>query len=87
MGELTAPDAIALAALSFATMKILTGPIGRAIADRLRGGRGDHDVPAIGEEVDMLRTRLVEIEERLDYAERLLTGARQADQITGGTDR
>ncbi len=87
MNELTGSDAIALVALSFATMKIFTGPIGRAIGDRLRGAPPRPDDPGLPVEVDELRTRLAEVEERLDFAERLLASVRQADQLPGGAHR
>lgn len=44
-------------------------PIGHALIDRMRGGAGDPELLA---EVDDLRTRLHEVEERLDFAERQL---------------
>ena len=46
--------------------------IGQAIVYRLRNGDGAHD-PALLVEVDELRARLAEVEERLDFAERQLT--------------
>jgi hypothetical protein len=57
-------------------MRIFTGPIGLAIGDRIRGRR---DV-----DVDRLQARMTEVEERLDFAERLLTSREQADQLPGG---
>jgi hypothetical protein len=57
-------------------MRIFTGPIGLAISDRIRGRR---DV-----DVDRLQARMTEVEERLDFAERLLTSREQADQLPGG---
>jgi predicted nuclease with TOPRIM domain len=36
------------------------------------------------DEVDDLRNRLAEVEERLDFAERLLAQGRQADQLSAG---
>ena len=45
--------------------------IGQAIVYRLRHGDGAHD-PALLAEVDDLRARLAEVEERLDFAERQL---------------
>jgi hypothetical protein len=38
-------------------------------------------------EVDTLRGRLAEVEERLDFAERLLARGGHADQIPGGVQR
>jgi F0F1-type ATP synthase membrane subunit b/b' len=87
MNEFSGADAIAVAALVFGIVKILTGPIGRAIADRLRGAPPAAQDPALALEVDTLRTRLAEVEERLDFAERLLASARQADQLPGGAHR
>jgi hypothetical protein len=60
-------------------MKIFTGPIGAAIGDRIRGRR---EV-----DVDRLQARVAEVEERLDFAERLLTSREQADQLPGGVYR
>jgi hypothetical protein len=66
-----------LAALSFS-------PIGRAIADRIRsrvpGGRPGTD-PAVLEELERLRQELVELQERVDFAERLLSRSRERDAL------
>jgi hypothetical protein len=55
---------------------ILRGPLGSALADRIRGTAQD-DVPQMPPELyaelDELRARLGEIEERVDFSERLLT--------------
>jgi F0F1-type ATP synthase membrane subunit b/b' len=80
----TAPDAIALAALCVATMTILTGPIGKAIAERLRGRREVRNAPALADEVERLQARVSEVEERLDFAERLLTAREEAHKLPGG---
>ncbi len=50
---------------------VLRGPLGKALARRLEG-RGSEPDPALLDEVEGLRTRLTEVEERLDFAERLL---------------
>ncbi|HEY4099969.1 MAG TPA: hypothetical protein VGM20_03735 [Gemmatimonadales bacterium] len=52
-------------------------PIGRAIADRLRHGKaippaGPDTDPAIYDELDRLRADVSELQERLDFAERML---------------
>ena len=49
-----------------------------------RDSAPDHQLAS---EVDQLRTRLVEVEERLDFAERLLTHGAKADQIPGGVQQ
>ena len=75
-------ETIALAAVVFAVVKIF-GPVGAAIGDRLRGGRRQSEPdPVLAEEVDALRDRvgqleemqrrMLELEERVDFAERLL---------------
>ncbi len=79
MHELTNADVVVLVAFAIGAMKVFTGPIGAAIGDRLRGRR-DSDV-------DRLQARLTEVEERLDFAERLLTSREQADQLPGGAHR
>ena len=50
-------------------------PFGRAIADRIRHGavpRGADPDPVVYEELEHLRAELGDIQERLDFAERLL---------------
>jgi hypothetical protein len=85
--EFTGQDAIAIVALAIAAVKIFTGPIGAAIAERIRGRALAVEDPALAAEVDQLRGRLAELEERLDFAERLLAQAREADQLPGGAHR
>ena len=56
---------------------IARSQIGRALADRIRGG-GAHDRELLAEvdglraELDAVRQDFVEVQERLDFAERLL---------------
>jgi hypothetical protein len=59
--------------------------IGRAIADRVRGGAlvGGTD-PALLEEIDRLRHDVVELQERVDFTERLLARQREMPEIGGG---
>jgi hypothetical protein len=85
--EFTGQDAVAIVALAIAVVKIFTGPIGAAIADRIRGRAGSAEDPALAAEVDQLRGRLAEVEERLDFAERLLAKVREADQLPGEAHR
>jgi hypothetical protein len=82
------PDAVAVIAIVFGLTKV-AGPVIGALAERVRGGghrpEGADDVLAA--EVDQLRGRLAEVEERLDFAERLLAQAREADQLPGGAQQ
>ena len=72
---------------SIASVIILRGPLGRALADRLAGRAGAPDAAGqraldvaerTAAEMDELRGRLAEIEERQDFTERVL--ARQSDR-------
>jgi hypothetical protein len=76
-------------------VSLLFGPIGSAIARRL-AGRPDADdthqrIEEIGAsvtaEVEELRSRLAEVEERLDFAERLLAHGAPENQLRGGANR
>ncbi|HET7240198.1 MAG TPA: hypothetical protein VFI77_03505 [Gemmatimonadales bacterium] len=93
-------DAIAFAALCVGLVKILNGPLARAVADRLRGRRAPEtdsawlaDVDALGERVrqlEQMQSRMAELEERVDFAERLLSQPSHAARlgVTGkGNDR
>jgi hypothetical protein len=82
--QFTGQDVIIAVALALGLVKIFRGPIGAAIAERIRGGAPAGD-PGLAAEVDHLRGRLAEVEERLDFAERLLAQVREADQLPGGT--
>jgi len=55
--------------------------IGRAIADRIRSEPGRSD-PALMEEVDRLRHDMVELQERMDFAERLLAKSRETERLS-----
>jgi hypothetical protein len=79
-------------AIGAAALGICFGPIGAALARRLAGRHQPDETLAEIEqlsermtaEVDDLRGRLAEVEERLDFAERLLARGGEADQITRG---
>jgi hypothetical protein len=80
-------ETIALVALVAGVARVL-GPIGVAIGDRLRGGRVSREPdPQLTDDVEQMRVRLAEVEERLDFAERLLARGGEADQIRGGAPR
>lgn len=63
--------------VSIAAVAILRGPMGKVLGDRWAGRRFVSDTTAEMEamhaDMDELRFRLSELEERLDFAERLLT--------------
>jgi hypothetical protein len=76
--------------MAVVAVKVL-GPIARAWARRLEGKVGDPELRAevdhlrdqLGE-VDSLRGRVLELEERLEFAERLLTERRDHDLLQRG---
>jgi hypothetical protein len=59
--------------------------IGRAISDRIRGIKPDlSQDPALLEEIDRLKADVSELQERMDFAERLLASKREAGQLGDG---
>lgn len=60
-------------------------PVGRAIADRIRGQAQPDGDPAVYEELERVRGELAELHERLDFTERLLAQKREAGQLPGAT--
>jgi hypothetical protein len=60
-------------------------PVGKAFADRIRGGRVMGPDPEVLTELDQLRQDLTELQERLDFTERVLAQQREADQLSKGT--
>lgn len=70
---------------SLAAVLILRGPLGKALAERLSGRRrDDEDGEQLRGDVDELRGQLAEMQERLDFAERLLTQQREAGKLPDG---
>jgi outer membrane murein-binding lipoprotein Lpp len=65
-------------------VKLLKGPLGHAKADRLRGAAPPDS--ALVDELEAMKARLAEVEERLDFAERLLAKAEQAGRLPGRGD-
>ena len=63
-------------------------PIGKAIAARIRGDHaqppsGASD-PAVYEELDRLRQEMTEMQERVDFTERMLAQRNEAPRVGGG---
>jgi hypothetical protein len=75
---------LALVTVAWTLTRILRGPIGEALARRI-GGERLSGAAQDGEVAD-LRTRLAELEERVDFTERVLLQERQAGELRqGGT--
>jgi hypothetical protein len=60
-------------------------PVGKAIGDRIRGhtAHGGPDPDTLNE-LESLRQDVTELQERVDFAERLLAQSREAGRIGGG---
>ncbi len=62
---------------------VFRGPVGQAIARRIQGRHGEveqellSEVHALREQVQALELQVGELDERLDFSERLLAQARQ----------
>lgn len=77
-------------AVGFTSLGLLFGPIGTAIGRRLSGrssgAPSQAELDELYRRVDALESgqhRLAEVEERLDFAERLLAGQREAERLEG----
>ena len=74
---------------SVAGIIVLKGPIGKAIADRI-GGRatpptdGGQETGALLGELEEVRYRLAEVEERLDFTERVMAQRQQVGELPRG---
>mgnify|MGYP001811913339 CR=1 FL=1 len=70
-------------------------PIGRALADRIKGGRGGQSGDVMQQleetqghvldELDALRQEVADVQERLDFTERLLASQRDAGLLDRGS--
>ena len=61
---------------------IFRGPLGQALARRLEGRAGpESEQDATLHSLDELRGRMAELEERVDFAERLLAQAREPNRL------
>jgi hypothetical protein len=61
-------------------------PVGRAIADRIRGHTAEPagPDPAVYEELERMRGEMAELQERVDFTERLLAKSREQAQLPEG---
>lgn len=86
MWEALAPAiVISIMALTAGATIVLRGPLGKALADRLAGrtSRDDGEVERLRADMDDLRGQLAEMQERLDFAERLLLQQREPGRLRG----
>ena len=73
---------IVIATVAWTFTRILRGPMAEALARRIGGG----SLSGVAQdgEVAELRTRVAELEERLDFTERVLLQERQAGELRQG---
>lgn len=73
--------------VSVAAVAIFRGPLGKALGERLSGRRLDADTSieteALHADLEDMRYRLSEVEERLDFTERLLAQQGGPDALPG----
>jgi len=74
--------------LSAGAVLILRGPLGRAFADRIAGRHvmSDPETQRLRQDVEDLRAELAAVQERLDFAERLLSRGREREQLPRGAE-
>jgi hypothetical protein len=72
---------VLIASTIFAVAKLFKGPIGQALARRLAGTEPE---PAHDAEVAELRARVAELEERMDFTERVLLQQQERGQVSAG---
>jgi hypothetical protein len=73
------PAIIAIGVIAVVGLK---GPVGEALAMRLRGEVGPHGPDEVVlAELDDVRARMAELEERLDFSERLMAQGRDAARL------
>ena len=83
--QFTVIDLTAVVAIAGALVLIFRS-IANAIGGRMRSSVASPD-PEVLAEIDNLKGRLAEVEERLDFSERLLANVRQADPQQGRVER
>ncbi len=59
-------------------------PVGKALADRLRGNAEPMQDPELLAEVDALRQEVAELHERVDFAERVLLKSHDRNELGKG---
>jgi hypothetical protein len=70
-----------LIALGIVAAVIFKGPVGKALARRIEHGAQAEPPSEVLNELDEVRGRLFELEERLDFTERMLSKAREPERV------
>jgi len=69
---------------AWAVTRVFRGPLGEAIARRIGGGSGHPESGARDQDITELQARVAELEERVDFTERVLLQERQSGQLRPG---
>jgi hypothetical protein len=88
---------MSIIAISVSAIFVLRGPVGKALARWIAGwshtesqwieakarmkGAGSGDVDQLRQEVEELRGQLADVQERLDFTERMLAKTRDAERL------
>jgi hypothetical protein len=59
-------------------------PVGRALADRLRGHVPPREDPELMAEVEALRQEVADLQERVDFTERMLSSSQERRELGKG---
>lgn len=73
--------------LTIGAVLIFRGPMGKAIGERIAGRHEEIDhaeADALRAEVEEMRYRLTDMEERLDFAERMLARQKDVERLPPG---
>jgi hypothetical protein len=72
-----------IAILTFGAVMIGRGPIGQALARAIGGHAGEIELEVVElrQQVEQLRLEMGDMQERVDFAERLLAQPRDADRL------
>lgn len=73
--------------LTIGAVLIFRGPMGKAIGERIGGKHPEIDhaeTDALRADLEDMRYRMIDLEERVDFAERMLAKHKDADQLPRG---
>lgn len=83
--------ALITVAAIWGAVRVAHGPLGQALARRLQGRGGDTElsgeVAELRDQLEMLRHQLEETQERVDFAERLLSRQPSPTRIAAGDEK
>ncbi len=74
--------------LTIGAVLIFRGPMGKALGERMAGRHQEVDhgeTDALRAEVEEMRYRMIDLEERVDFAERMLAKHKEADRLPPGS--